>query len=89
MEQSSCLVYTETHPEMRVAEAVEIATAIPLAYPPHQVGDRLIVDAAIATQSPVWLTAAVEPLFEERLPIVVLRSRRPLPSGRPGISPSS
>jgi predicted acylesterase/phospholipase RssA len=69
------LVYTkETHPEMRVAEAVRIGTAIPLAYPPHQVGDRLIVDAAIATQSPVWLTAAIETFFEERLPIVVLRS---------------
>lgn len=78
------LVYTkETHPEMRVAEAVEIATAIPLAYPPHQVGDRLIVDAAIATQSPVWLTAAVEPLFEERLPIVVLRSAPTAPVRTP------
>src|SRR5215813_2931530 len=69
------LVYTkETHPEMRVADALEIATAIPLSYPPHQIGDRLVVDAAIATQSPVWLTAAIEPFFEERLPIVVLRS---------------
>jgi predicted acylesterase/phospholipase RssA len=69
------LVYTkETHPEMAVVEAVQIATAIPLAFPPHQVGDRLIVDAAIATQSPIWLTAAIERCFDERLPIVVLRS---------------
>lgn len=78
------LVYTkETHPEMRVADAVGIATAVPLAYPPHQVGDRLIVDAAIATWSPVWLTAAVEPFFEERLPIVVLRSARTAPVQTP------
>jgi len=78
------LVYTkETHPEMRVADAVGIATAVPLAYPPHQVGERLIVDAAIATQSPVWLTAAVEPFFEERLPIVVLRSAPSAPVQTP------
>ncbi|HUK70719.1 MAG TPA: patatin-like phospholipase family protein [Streptosporangiaceae bacterium] len=78
------LVYTkETHPEMRVVEAVRIATAIPLVFPPHQVGDRLIFDAAIATQSPVWLTAAIEPLFEERLPIVVLRSAPTAPVQTP------
>lgn len=78
------LVYTkETHPEMRVADAVGIATAVPLAYPPHQVGDRLIVDAAIATQSPVWLTAAIEPFFEERLPIVVLRTAPTAPVQTP------
>jgi predicted acylesterase/phospholipase RssA len=78
------LVYTkETHPEMLVADALEIATAIPGAYPPHQVGDRLVVDAAIATQCPVWLTAAIEPFFEERLPIVVLRSSRAAPVQTP------
>ena len=82
------LVYTkETHPEMRVADALEIATAIPLAYPPHQVGDRLVVDAAIATQSPVWLTAAIEPFFEERLPIVVLRSSPTAPVQTPRYLP--
>lgn len=78
------LVYTkETHPEMRVMEAVRIATAIPLVYPPHQVGDRLIVDASIGTQAPVWLTAAVEGFFDESLPIVVLRTTRSAQVERP------
>jgi predicted acylesterase/phospholipase RssA len=65
------LAYTrETHPTMPVVDAVRIATALPLVYPPHTAGHRQVVDASIASRTPVWLAAA----FEETLPIVVLRT---------------
>jgi hypothetical protein len=43
--------------EMRVSEAVSIATAIPLVCPPYQKDGRIVVDAAVATQCPIWLSA--------------------------------
>jgi predicted acylesterase/phospholipase RssA len=65
------LVYTrDTHPEMRVVDAIGIATALPFVSRPHRSGHRQVVDAAIASRSPVWLAAA----FDEKLPIVLLRS---------------
>ena len=69
------LVYTrDTHPEMRVSEAVKIATSMPVVARPYRKGKRVVVDAAISTRSPVWLTAAVENAETRHLPIVVLRA---------------
>jgi NTE family protein len=69
------LVYTrQTHPEMRVSEAVKIATAMPVVARPYLKGKRVVVDAAISTRSPVWLTAAVEDAQTRHLPIIVLRA---------------
>jgi NTE family protein len=48
---------SETEREMLVSEAVAIATAVPFAYPPYQKGGRIVVDAAVATQCPIWLSA--------------------------------
>jgi len=68
------LVYSRiTHPDMLVGDAVRIATALPFAYPPHVSGRRMVFDASIATYSPAWLSAAAAPLFDEALPVVLLR----------------
>jgi predicted acylesterase/phospholipase RssA len=64
------LVYSsETHPDMLVSEALRIATAQPLAYPPHEKQGRVVVDGALASHSPVWLATA----HNDTLPILVLR----------------
>ena len=75
--QNRFLVYSsETHPEMKVSETIKIATAIPFLYPPHKRGKRILVDAAIASQSPVWM-AANNP---GNYPIVVLKPIRDIRS---------
>lgn len=78
------LVYgSDTHADMRVSEALRIAVGIPGLYPPYEPQGRVVVDAAIATQVPVWM-AAERP---DGLPIVALRPRASLaaelPSGLP------
>lgn len=71
--QNRFLVYSsETHPEMKVSETVKIATAIPFLYPPHKLGRRILVDAAIASQSPVWMAANNSGNY----PIIVLKPLR-------------
>jgi NTE family protein len=63
------LVYaSETHPDMPVSEALEIATAAPGLYPPLRRGGRLLIDGAIASEAPVWLATR----HAEQLPILVL-----------------
>lgn len=54
--------------EMTVTSAIAIATALPGAFPPHVESGRIVVDAAIATTCPIWLTA----LQEQRVPILAL-----------------
>lgn len=72
---SRMLVYSrETTPNMRVADAVGIATAVPFLFPPHETSERVIVDGALASQLPVWLAMA-EP---EQCPIVAVTPRRSL-----------
>jgi hypothetical protein len=58
------LVYpTEGNPDMTVAELLSIATAIPLVYPPHEREGREILDASLASYTPIWLaTGQVERL---------------------------
>jgi predicted acylesterase/phospholipase RssA len=63
------LVYSkESHPAMPAAEAVRIAMALPLLFPPHRSERRIVVDASLASQSPVWLASNAD-----ALPIVVLK----------------
>lgn len=63
------LVYaSETHPDMPVSEALEIATAVPGMYPPLRRGGRLLIDGGIASEAPVWLATR----RGEQLPILVL-----------------
>jgi len=68
------LVYSsETHPNMPVSEAIRIALALPFMYPPHEKKGRLVVDAAIVSQSPVWIATA----YRDECPILVLKPARP------------
>lgn len=74
MQQQRILVYSsDTHPEMRVSEVIKIATSIPPYYEAYEKGKRLLVDAAIATQSPVWIATN----FPGNYPIVILKSSNP------------
>ena len=67
------LVYSaEEHGDMRVAEALGIATSVPFYHPPYEAGGRIVVDAALASQCPVWLAAE----YDEELPIVALQPEK-------------
>jgi predicted acylesterase/phospholipase RssA len=72
--QNKFLVYASgTHPHMNISEVVRIATAIPFMYEPVKIGGRLLVDAAVACESPVWM-ASGKP---DKYPIVVLKPEKP------------
>lgn len=74
------VVYSKAaHSEMPVSKAVSIAMAIPFGYPPFQEDGRIVVDAAVATSCPVWLTA----LHDERLPVLALTCTRDHTADRP------
>jgi len=65
-------------PDKRVAEVLRISTAVPMWYEPVEYENRILVDIAVATRNPVWLTSQLE----DDLPIVVLnpqgaKSERP------------
>ena len=65
------LVYSsEHHPDMRVRELLRVAVAIPLMYRPHERQGREVMDASLASPTPVGLAAGQR---EDR-PIVVLRT---------------
>src|SRR5262249_3717155 len=55
-----------------VAARLSIAPAPPLVYPPHEREGREILDASLASYTPIWLATGQA----EDLPIVVLRSAR-------------
>ncbi|MET0650183.1 MAG: patatin-like phospholipase family protein [Pyrinomonadaceae bacterium] len=59
----------EATPDMKVSEALKIATAVPIVFPPHKDGDQLLLDGALVSQSPVWLAT----VYGDDLPILVLR----------------
>lgn len=64
------LVYaTDTHQTMKVADAVRIAVGIPPLFPLHDAGGRVVLDAAIATQCPVWMVGR----FDDEYPILALK----------------
>lgn len=74
------LVYSSTtHGTMKVADAVRIAVGIPLLFPPHEAGGRVVVDAAIATQCPIWMVGR----FDDELPILALKPAEPLATAPP------
>ena len=71
---SRILVYSSrVHPEMSVSEAIKIAVSVPLMYPPHEKSGRLVVDAAVVSQSPIWLATD----YRDEFPILVLKPASP------------
>lgn len=67
------LVYSaEAHADMPVSEALGIATSVPFLNPPYEPAGRIVVDAAIASQCPVWLAAE----YDDGLPIVALQPKK-------------
>ena len=71
------LVYSsESHPSMKISEVVKIATSVPFMYPPYELDDRLLVDAAIASESPVWMAVN----RKGKYPIVVLKVNKKIDS---------
>lgn len=74
------LVYSEaTHPDMPVSEALEIATAVPGLYPPHERHGRILIDGGVASALPIWLATR----HGDRLPIIVLSTSGNLEATRP------
>jgi len=68
--QRRFLVYSsESHPTMKISEVIKIATSVPFMYPPYELDERLLVDAAIASESPVWMAVN----RKGKYPIVVLK----------------
>jgi predicted acylesterase/phospholipase RssA len=71
----------EASPDMAVADALRISTAVPFLFPAQQLGENILLDGALVSQSPVWLATA----YNDELPILVLRPQkdvaRPAPSG--------
>ena len=69
------LVYSsETHPEMKVSEAIAIASAVPLMMPPYKREGRILVDSAVVSHCPVWLAQAHK---GRDIPILALSSSEP------------
>jgi predicted acylesterase/phospholipase RssA len=75
------LAYTsERHPTMPVADALRLSTAVPFFFPWVTAGERLIVDAAIQTQMPLWLLGSLhEPLKNRVVAFSVSTPRAPTP----------
>ena len=72
--QNKFLAYASgTHPHMKISDVVRIATAIPFMYEPVKIEGRVLVDAAVACESPVWM-ASGKP---DGYPIVVLKPEKP------------
>lgn len=64
------LVYsTDTHKSMKVADAVRIAVSGPPLFPLYAAEGRVVMDAAIATQCPIWMVGR----FDDEYPIVTLK----------------
>jgi predicted acylesterase/phospholipase RssA len=68
------LVYSsDENPDMRATELLRIAIAIPLLYSPHTRAGKEVVDATLASHTPIWLATGQR----EDLPIIVLRAPGP------------
>lgn len=73
--QKRFLVYsTETHPDMKISEVVKIATSIPFMYAPYKLDKHVLVDAAVASESPIWMAVNQKGNY----PIIVLKSSKEL-----------
>lgn len=74
------LAYTkERHPSMPVAEALTLSTAVPFFFPWIRTGERLIVDAAIQTQFPLWLLGSTRNPLKNRAVVLSVSPPRPPP----------
>ena len=68
------VIYSNSQsPTMKVSEALRITTSVPTWYPPVESEKKILVDVAIATRNPVWLTAEID----DQLPILILNPIRP------------
>ena len=81
MAANRILLYSsEMHPDMRVSEAIRIATAIPSMYPAQEYSlNNIVVDAVFVTNAPVWIPLSVE----DNLPIIVIQPENPVRHQRP------
>jgi predicted acylesterase/phospholipase RssA len=77
------LVYSpKSAPDMKVSEALKIALAVPFNTPPYRRPGRIVVDAGMASECPVWMVADYEKnspddeSVDEDLPIVALKPRK-------------
>ncbi|MEJ2158270.1 MAG: patatin-like phospholipase family protein, partial [Desulfobacteraceae bacterium] len=75
--QQRYLVYDSlTHKAMKVSDALSIAVSYPFVYPPYKPSyeqdGRIILDAGVASECPVWMAADQD----TTLPIVALRPKR-------------
>jgi predicted acylesterase/phospholipase RssA len=76
------LVFSEEHhPEMTIEEAVQIAISVFPLYAPYYLPNqgRIILDAGVATDCPVWMVGR----FDDHYPIVVLRTTTRSPTTPP------
>ncbi|MEL7424442.1 MAG: patatin-like phospholipase family protein [Bacteroidota bacterium] len=74
LKQKKFLVYSsEHHSDMPLWQVIRIATAIPMFFEPYSLNKRVLVDAAVASESPVWIAAS----RPGRYPIVVLKPLAP------------
>ncbi|HEU4479506.1 MAG TPA: patatin-like phospholipase family protein [Pyrinomonadaceae bacterium] len=62
----------EATPKMAVSEALRISTAAPFLFPFQEEGEKLLMDGAVISQSPVWLATT----HDDELPILVLRPKK-------------
>jgi len=62
----------EATPKMPVSEALRISTAAPFLFPFQEEGEKLLMDGAVISQSPVWLATT----HDDDLPILVLRPKK-------------
>jgi predicted acylesterase/phospholipase RssA len=78
------LVYSsQTHPEMPVAEALAMAVSVPGIYPPYERDGRVLVDAAIVSAAPAWLSGAHAKDPKGPIPTLVISCESPPALSRP------
>ncbi len=63
-------INSDTNPDWKASKLLSIATAIPPMFSPVTIGNMLLIDGGIASESPGWVAAAES----EGQPIVVLKN---------------
>ncbi|MCB1801675.1 MAG: patatin-like phospholipase family protein [Gammaproteobacteria bacterium] len=64
---------SRSDPDLPVSSVIEIATAMPGLYPPHEEDGKLIVDGALASACPIWMPREV--FNQPEYPILAVRPR--------------
>jgi predicted acylesterase/phospholipase RssA len=67
----------DTNPDWKASKLLSIATAIPPMFAPVTIGNMLLIDGGVASESPGWVAAAES----EGQPIVVLKNSADLSDG--------